>query len=253
MQIRGLLPPSFLSGLFILAATFIMAEPEAVIVDIARLIDHTLLRPDATAEDIRRLCEETAQYRFASACVASCWVSFAREELDRMGATDIPVCSVVGFPFGSASTLAKTQEARAAVGDGAGEIDAVINVGYLRSGLTDLVKLDIAGIVDAAGGATVKIIIETCYLTDAQKVEAGLIVKGAGADFVKTSTGYGPAGARLEDIALLKREVPGIKIKASGGIRTLEQAMAFVEAGASRIGTSAGPAIATGAQGAGKR
>jgi deoxyribose-phosphate aldolase len=219
---------------------------------IAKLIDHTLLRPDATAEDIRRLCEETARYRFASACVASCWASFAREELDRTGAPDIPVCSVVGFPFGSASTWAKVQETRAAVGDGAEEIDAVINVGFLRSGLTDLVKLDVAGIVDAAGGAAVKIIIETCYLTDAQKVEAGLIVKGAGADFIKTSTGYGPAGARLEDIALLKREVPGIKIKASGGIRTLEQAMAFVDAGASRIGTSAGPAIATGTQRPGK-
>ena len=220
---------------------------------IAKLIDHTLLRPDAAADDVRRLCEETAQYGFASACVASCWASFAREELDRAGASDIPVCSVVGFPFGSASAWAKAQETRAAAGDGAGEIDAVVNVGYLRSGLTDLVKLDIAGVVDAAGGATVKIIIETCYLTDAQKVEAGLIVRESGADFIKTSTGYGPAGARLEDIALLKREVPGIKLKASGGIRTLEQAMAFAEAGASRIGTSAGPAIASGSQAAGKR
>jgi hypothetical protein len=120
-----------------------------VIVDIARLIDHTLLRPDATADDIGRLCGETAQYRFASACVASCWVSFAREALDRTGATDIPVCSVIGFPFGSASTWAKVQETRAATGDGAGEIDAVMNVGYLRSGLKDLARLDIA--VDGAG------------------------------------------------------------------------------------------------------
>lgn len=221
--------------------------------DIARLIDHTLLRPDATAEDIRRLCEETARYHFASVCVASCWVSLAREELDRLGATDLPVCSVVGFPFGSASAWAKVEETRAAVGDGAGEIDAVLNVGYLRSGLAGLARLDIGGIVNAAGGATVKIIIETCYLTDAQKVGAGQLVRDAGADFVKTSTGYGPAGARLEDVALLKREVPGIKIKASGGIRTFEQAVAFAQAGAARIGTSAGPAITSGSASAGKR
>ncbi|OPY29347.1 MAG: Deoxyribose-phosphate aldolase [Methanocella sp. PtaU1.Bin125] len=221
--------------------------------DVAALIDHTLLRPDATADNIRRLCEETAQYRFASACVASCWASFAREELDRLGATDIPVCSVVGFPFGSASTWAKVQETKAAVGDGAGEIDAVINVGFLRSGLADLARLDVEGVVDAAAGATVKIIIETCYLTDARKVEAGRIVRDAGADFVKTSTGYGPSGARLEDVALLKREVPGIKIKASGGIRTFEQAWALVEAGASRIGASAGPSIVRGARADGKR
>lgn len=220
---------------------------------IAKLIDHTLLRPDATAGDIRRLCEETASFRFASACVASCWASFARRQLDSLGAREIPVCSVVGFPFGSASAKAKAQETRTAVDDGAGEIDAVINVGYLRSGLVELAGQDVAAVVDAAGGATVKIIIETCYLTDDQKVIAGRLVKDAGADFVKTSTGYGPAGARLEDIALLRREVPGIKIKASGGIRTYEQAIAFADAGASRIGASSGPAIVAGEQAPGKR
>ncbi len=221
--------------------------------DIAKVIDHTLLRPDAMAGDIRRLCEETAQYRFASACVASCWVSLAREELDRTGARDIPVCSVVGFPFGSASIVAKVEEARTAVVDGAGEIDMVINVGFLRSGLWEQVAGEIEEVVDASCGAAVKVIIETCYLTDDQKIAAARYVRGAGADFVKTSTGYGPAGARLEDVTLLAREVSGILIKASGGIRTYEQARAFLEAGASRIGTSAGPAIIAGEQSASKR
>jgi deoxyribose-phosphate aldolase len=213
---------------------------------IARYIDHTLLRPDATAEDVRLLCEDTARFGFAAACVASCWASFAREQLDRMGGEKIPVCVVVGFPFGSASPASKAAEARRAVADGAGEIDAVINVGFLRSDMTELVSSDIAGVVEASHGAVVKIIIETCYLTDVQKVLAGRLIKQSGADFVKTSTGYGPSGARLEDIALLAREVPGIRIKASGGIRTYEQARAFVDAGASRIGTSAGPTIVAG-------
>jgi len=215
--------------------------------DIARLIDHTLLRPDATGEDIGRLCEETARFGFASACVASCWAKTARRRLDALGALQIPVCSVVGFPFGSASASAKMEEARAAVTTGAGEIDLVINVGFLRSGCVERVGEEIAGVVEAAGGATVKAIIETCYLTDAEKVVAARLAKEAGAGFVKTSTGYGPAGARLEDVALLRREVPGIRIKASGGIRTYAQAKAFVDAGASRIGTSAGPEIVRGA------
>jgi deoxyribose-phosphate aldolase len=213
---------------------------------IAQLIDHTLLRPEAMADDVRLLCEETARFGFASACVASCWASFAREQLDSLGAQGIPVCCVVGFPFGSASTTAKVAEARQAVEDGAGEIDVVINVGFLRSGRGEQMAGEIGAVVDACGGALVKVIIETCYLTDDQKIAAARYVRSAGADFVKTSTGYGPSGARLEDIALLLREVPGIRIKASGGIRTYEQALAFVEAGASRIGASAGPAIVAG-------
>jgi deoxyribose-phosphate aldolase len=219
---------------------------------IAQMIDHTLLRPDATAGEVGLLCEETARFGFASACVASCWASFAREQLDRRGARSIPVCCVVGFPFGSASTAAKVEEARAAVADGAGEIDMVINVGFLRSGLIEQVAGEIGAVVDASGGALVKVIIETCYLTDEQKIAAARYVRDAGADFVKTSTGYGPSGARLEDIALLAREVSGIRIKASGGIRTYEQALAFLEAGASRIGSSAGPAIVAGERSAGK-
>jgi deoxyribose-phosphate aldolase len=210
---------------------------------LVRSIDHTLLRPDATADEVRKLCEETAGFGFASACVASGWATFAREQLDRAGAKAIPVCCVVGFPFGSASTAAKAAEARQAVEDGAGEIDAVINIGYLRSGMTDAVRRDIVAVVEASGDAVVKIIIETCYLTDGQKVLAGRLAREAGADFIKTSTGFGPGGARLEDVALMKREVPGIRIKASGGIRTFAQAQAFLAAGASRIGTSAGTAI----------
>jgi deoxyribose-phosphate aldolase len=155
---------------------------------------------------------------------------------------------VVGFPFGSASAAAKVAEARQAVEDGAGEIDMVINVGFLRSGLGEPVAAEIEAVVDASGGALVKVIIETCYLADEQKIAAARYARGAGAAFVKTSTGYGPAGARLEDVALLAREVPGIRIKASGGIRTYEQARAFVGAGASRIGTSAGPVILAGGQ-----
>lgn len=216
--------------------------------NIASYIDHTLLRADAMADDVRRLCEETARSGFASACVASCWASFAREQLDRAGARRIPVCCVVGFPFGSASSAAKVAEAGQAVKDGAGEIDMVINVGFLRSGLGEQAAAEIRAVVKASGGATVKVIIETCYLTDEQKIAAARYVRDAGAGFVKTSTGYGPTGARLEDVALLAREVPGIRIKASGGIRTYEQARAFIEAGASRIGTSAGPAIVAGEQ-----
>lgn len=219
---------------------------------IARYIDHTLLRPDATADDILRLCEETASFGFASACVASCWASLARRQLDRLGASSLPVCCVVGFPFGSASAAAKAEEARMAVADGAGEIDMVINVGFLRSGLDERIIGEIEAVVDASHGAIVKVIIETCYLTDGQKIAAARYARDAGAGFVKTSTGYGPSGARLEDVALLAREAPGIRIKASGGIRTYEQARAFLEAGASRIGTSAGPAIVAGERSAGK-
>ena len=210
---------------------------------IARYIDHTLLRPDATADDIVRLCEETASFGFASACVASCWASFAREQLDLLDRNTVPVCCVVGFPFGSASTAAKAEEARRAVEDGAGEIDMVINVGFLRSGLDDKVAGEIEAVVNASCGAIVKVIVETCYLTDEQKIAAARYARDAGAEFVKTSTGYGPAGARPEDVRLLAREVPGIRIKASGGIRTYEQAWKFLKAGASRIGTSSGPAI----------
>ncbi|CAJ35971.1 deoxyribose-phosphate aldolase [Methanocella arvoryzae] len=216
--------------------------------DIARLIDHTLLRPDATQEDIEKLCAEAVEYGFASVCTATCWTSFVREYLDAHN-SPVKVCSVVGFPFGSALTDAKREETWDAVEYGADEIDMVINVGYLRSGMLDLFEKDIRTVVKVSGSAAVKVIIETCYLTDEQKVLAARTAKKCGAAFVKTSTGYGPSGARLEDVRLIREAVPDILIKASGGIRTYEQAKAFTEAGASRIGTSSGIAIVTGARG----
>jgi deoxyribose-phosphate aldolase len=208
--------------------------------EFASHIDHTFLKPDAIEEDIVKLCDESIRYGFASACVASCWAALARERLRNSG---VKVCCVVGFPFGSQILPAKAQEAREAIHAGAEEIDAVINIGYLRSGRIDSVSRDISEIVEASRGATVKVIIETCYLTDVQKVLAAKLVRDAGAQYVKTSTGYGPKGAEAEDILLIRKEVPGILIKASGGIRTYEDAKKFLDAGASRIGTSSGPII----------
>lgn len=211
--------------------------------ELARHIDHTNVRPDATENDIIRLCDEAKEYGFASACVASCWASLASERLRDSG---VRTCCVVGFPFGSAALHTKAFEAREAVGAGAEEIDAVINVGYLKSGLLDSVRRELSEVVDASTGAMVKIIIEACYLADEEKVLAARLIRDVGAPYVKTSTGYGPGGATLEDVALIKKEVPGIKIKASGGIRTFENARRFLEAGASRIGTSSGPRIMEG-------
>jgi deoxyribose-phosphate aldolase len=208
--------------------------------EFARCIDYTLLRPDATDKDILKLCDEALEYGFASACVASGWAGLAKERLKDSG---VKTCVVVGFPFGSGAWYGKVSETWAAVDAGAEEIDTVMNVGYLKSGRLEDIKRELSGIVAVAQGATVKVIIETCYLTDDEKVLASRIVKDSGADFVKTSTGYGPKGATVEDVQLIAREVPGIKIKASGGIRTFADAKKFLDAGASRIGTSSGPAI----------
>ncbi|MCD1294468.1 deoxyribose-phosphate aldolase [Methanocella sp. CWC-04] len=208
--------------------------------DLAKYIDHTNVRPYASEKDILKLCDEAIKYGFASACVASCWVPLAREKLSGSG---VRVCSVVGFPFGAEIYHTKAFEAKTAVASGADEIDAVINIGYLKSGRLDYMASELSGIVEASGNATVKIIIETCYLTPDEIIQASKLVRNSGAAFVKTSTGYGPSGARLEDVELIKTEVPGIRIKASGGIRTLEDANKFINAGASRIGTSAGPTI----------
>lgn len=208
--------------------------------EFARHIDQTNVRPDAAEKDIVKLCDEAKRYGFASACVASCWAALARERLRGSG---VRVCCVVGFPFGSEIYHTKAFEAREAVRAGADEIDAVINIGYLKSGWIDNVKCELSEIVNASEGATVKIIIEACYLTDDEKVEAARLVRDSGAPYVKTSTGYGTNGATIEDVKLIKNEVPGIKIKASGGIRTFEAAKNFLEAGASRIGTSSGPKI----------
>jgi deoxyribose-phosphate aldolase len=209
-------------------------------IELAKLIDHTNVRPDATEFDIIKLCEEAISCGFASACVCSCWVPFVRKRFD---SKSLRLCAVAGFPFGATIAGIKELEAKKAVSEGADEIDAVMNIGFLKSGKLDLVSNELSGIVSASGNATVKVIIETCYLNDEEKILASSLVKEAGADFVKTSTGYGPSGASLEDIKIIKNKVAGIKIKASGGIRTFEDAKKFIDAGASRIGTSAGPKI----------
>lgn len=213
--------------------------------ELAHRIDHTLLRPDATDKDVLRLCDEAVEYGFASACVASCWAGLAS---GRLRGTGVGACCVVGFPFGSAAAGAKAAEAEAAVAAGADEVDVVMNVGYVKSGMMDDAGREMAAVVDAAGGAAVKVIIEACYLTGEEKIMAARLARDAGAAFVKTSTGYGPGGAAVEDVRLIARAVPGVKIKASGGIRTFGDAMRLMEAGASRIGTSSGPAIVRGAR-----
>jgi deoxyribose-phosphate aldolase len=209
--------------------------------DLAALIDHTILKPDATAADVRRLCAEARQHHFRSVCVNPIFASLVAGELTGSGVT---TCSVAAFPFGATTTAAKVAEVRQAVADGAGEIDMVIAIGALKAGERDHVRNDIAEVKRACGGVTLKVIIETCLLTDAEKVLACQLAQGAGADFVKTSTGYAGGGAMVEDIALMRRTVgPTLGVKASGGVRTYAQALAMIEAGATRIGTSSGVAM----------
>lgn len=210
--------------------------------DIAALIDHTLLRADATADDIKRLCEEARTYRFASVCVNSSRVALARSLLKGSG---VMVCAVVGFPLGAMSISAKAYEAREAVRAGADEIDMVINQGALKSRDYELVAEDIRKVVEAARPARVKVILETGALSQEEKVIATTLAKVAGAHFVKTSTGFGPGGATAEDIALMRRLVgPDMGVKASGGVRSCEDARKMQQAGADRIGASASVAIA---------
>ena len=211
--------------------------------DYAKMIDHTLLKPEASKEQIRKLCQEAEKYGFHSVCVNSSYVYFCVQLLKD---TDVKVCTVIGFPLGAASTAAKAAEARAAVDDGAEELDMVIHVGMIKSGDWDYVKQDIVSVVEAAGGkALVKVILETCLLTDEEKEKACLICKEAGADFVKTSTGFSTGGATEEDVALMRKTVGAdMGVKASGGIRSIEDAQRMVQAGADRLGTSSGIAIA---------
>jgi deoxyribose-phosphate aldolase len=207
--------------------------------DLAALIDHTLLKPEATAGDIRRICAEARQYRFASVCVNPHWAPLAAAELRGSG---VKTCTVTGFPLGATSTTAKLAETETALRAGAQEIDMVINIGALRSGEADLVKADIEAICRLAhgAGAAVKVILETALLDDAQKILACALAKLAGADFVKTSTGFGPHGATVHDVALMRRVVGGeMGVKAAGGIRTLADLQAMTAAGATRIGASA--------------
>lgn len=212
---------------------------------INRFIDHTLLKPDATKSDIVALCEEARAYRFAAVCVNPYWVSFCKEQL----AGEITrVATVVGFPLGSTTRETKAFETSEAMKNGASEIDMVINIGALKTGDVDIVLGEIRAVVQAAGSeAIVKVILETSLLTDEEIARGCDLAADAGAHYVKTSTGFGPGGATVEHVRLLKRVSKGrLLVKASGGIRDFETALAMIEAGADRIGTSAGVAIAQG-------
>ena len=209
--------------------------------ELARYFDHTLLKPFATQGDIQDLCREALDYQFYSVCVNPCHVALVSRTLKGSG---VKTCSVVGFPLGCSTSQVKALEAGRAVEDGADEIDMVLAVGALKQGLHDQVENDIRAVVAAAGQALVKVIIEACYLSDSEKRAACSIAERAGADFVKTSTGFGSGGALVEDIRLMKSVVGDrLQIKASGGISTLEQALAMIEAGADRLGASAGVTI----------
>ncbi len=210
--------------------------------DIARYIDHTILKPEATAEDVKRLCAEAKEYNFASVCVNACYTKLVSTEL---AGSSVKTCVVVGFPLGAMTKEAKAFETTQAIENGANEIDMVINVGALKAKNYELLKEDIEAVVNAAAGkAIVKVIIETCLLTDEEKVKACEISKEAKADFVKTSTGFSSGGATKEDIALMRKIVgPDLGVKASGGIRDFNTAMDMINAGASRIGASASIAI----------
>src|ERR671926_1805277 len=215
----------------------------------ASLIDHTLLKPEASATDIERLCQEAAQFHFASVCVNPTWV---RSSACHLRGTGVPVCTVIGFPLGATLPDVKAYEARRAIYDGAREVDMVINIGALKSGDDCAVEHDIRSVVEAAHeyDVTCKVIIETALLTDEEKVRACLAAKGAGADFVKTSTGFSKGGATVADVALMRQVVGSdLGVKASGGVKGLDDARKMVEAGATRIGASVGVKIAQEASG----
>ena len=215
-------------------------------IQINEFIDHTNLKPEATKADIEKLCREAMEYQFASVCINPCYVSLA-ERLLRDSRTNI--CTVIGFPLGATTTEAKNMEASLAYSEGADEFDMVINVGALKDGRIDYILRDISGVMLAAKGRTVKLIIETGLLTEDEKVLACQLATKAGVDFVKTCTGMTRGQATVEDIRLIKANVdPEMEIKASGGIRTYEQAIALIEAGATRIGTSSGIAIMEGSK-----
>lgn len=210
--------------------------------DIAKYIDHTILKPEATSEDVKRLCIEAKEYGFASVCVNGCYAKLVSTEL---AGSDVKTCVVVGFPLGAMTKEAKAFETTQAIENGATEIDMVINVGALKDKNYNLLKEDIEAVVNSATGkAIVKVIIETCLLTDEEKVKACEISKEAKVDFVKTSTGFSTAGATKEDISLMRKTVgPDLGVKASGGVRDYKAAMDMINAGASRIGASASIAI----------
>jgi deoxyribose-phosphate aldolase len=212
--------------------------------DLAKLIDHTLLKPEATRDEVVKLCEEARKHRFASVCVNTTWVPLCKAML---AGTDVMVCAVVGFPLGAMTPSAKAYEAREAVRQGAREIDMVLNIGALKSRDYETVFEDICRVVKASHPAAVKVILETSALTTDEKIIASSLSKLAGAAFVKTSTGFGKGGATVEDVELMRRIVGSeLGVKASGGVRTAEDAVKMAQAGATRIGASASVAIVTG-------
>ncbi len=206
-----------------------------------KLIDHTLLKPDASIEALKNLCAEAKKYNFKSVCVNPAFIDFCKKELE---GSDVLVCTVIGFPLGATLPQAKALETREAVFAGADEIDMVINVSMLKAGNDEYVYNEIAKVRRSCEGKTLKVIIETCLLTDEEKVRACLLAKKAKADFVKTSTGFSNGGATVHDVRLMRETVgEEMGVKASGGVRTHEDLLAMVEAGATRIGTSSGPKI----------
>jgi len=211
----------------------------------ARMIDHTLLKAEATQEQIEKLCAEAKQFSFASVCVNPTWVKYSSELLQE---SDVLVCTVIGFPLGASTSAVKAFEVKDAIANGAKEVDMVINIGALKDKKYDVVQADIAAVVEAAkGSALVKVIIEACLLTEEEKVKACELSVAAGADYVKTSTGFSTGGATAEDIALMRKTVgPELGVKASGGVRSLEDMKKMIEAGATRIGASSGVAIMNG-------
>lgn len=218
--------------------------------ELNRMIDHTILKPEATEAAVQKIIDEAKEYNFFSVCINPCWVAFASEQL---ADTDVAVCTVIGFPLGANTPEVKAYEAADAIKNGANEVDMVINIGALKSQQYDHVRQDIQGVVDAAKGkALVKVIIETALLTDEEKVKACELAKEAGADFVKTSTGFSTGGAKVADIRLMRETVgPDMGVKASGGVHNAEEALAMIEAGATRIGASTGVEIVSGATGEG--
>ncbi|HEL1669837.1 TPA: deoxyribose-phosphate aldolase [Streptococcus suis 2651] len=211
-----------------------------------KYIDHTILKPETTQEQVEKILAEAKEYDFASVCVNQTWVALAAESLKD---SDVKVCTVIGFPLGANTPAVKAFETKDAISNGADEIDMVINIGALKTGNYDLVLEDIKAVVAASGDKLVKVIIEACLLTDDEKVKACQLSQEAGADYVKTSTGFSTGGATVADVALMRKTVgPDMGVKASGGARSYEDAIAFIEAGASRIGASSGVAIMNGAQ-----
>ncbi len=212
--------------------------------ELASYIDHTLLKPDASRAQILEVCKEAKEYHFASVCVNSCWIPLVASELQGSG---VAPCTVIGFPLGACLTSVKVKEAVDSIASGAEEIDMVINVGAVKSCEWDVVRSDIAAVNEVKGNAKLKVIIETCLLTDEEKVRVCEIAKEVGVDFVKTSTGFSTGGATAEDVALMRKTVgENIGVKASGGVRTLDDALAMIKVGASRLGASAGVKIVNG-------